>query len=42
MASAREALRGTQDPALRSLSFGPLTETPVKNVAQPLRHYRLG
>ena len=41
MASAREALRESQDPALRSLAFGPLTETPVKNVAQPLRHYRL-
>ncbi|MBF5043591.1 adenylate/guanylate cyclase domain-containing protein [Aggregicoccus sp. 17bor-14] len=41
MASVREVLAGSEDPALRALRFGPLTETPVKNVAQPLRHYRL-
>jgi hypothetical protein len=41
MESMREALRQSEDPALQALDFGALRETPVKNVAQPLRHYRL-
>lgn len=41
MASVREALEQSQDPFLRTLRYGELTETPVKNVAQPLRHHRL-
>jgi adenylate cyclase len=41
MESVHEALRQSQEPFVRKLQFGPLTETPVKNVAQPLRHYRL-
>ncbi|HEY0097192.1 MAG TPA: adenylate/guanylate cyclase domain-containing protein, partial [Archangium sp.] len=36
-----QALEGTEDPALRTLGYGPLTETPVKNVARPLRHRQL-
>ncbi|MCY1031706.1 adenylate/guanylate cyclase domain-containing protein [Corallococcus sp. BB11-1] len=41
MRSVHEALKTSQEPFVRKLQFGPLTETPVKNVAQPLRHYRL-
>lgn len=41
MESVRDALRDSEDPLLRALSYGPLTETPVKNVAQPLRHFKL-
>ncbi|MFY2556455.1 adenylate/guanylate cyclase domain-containing protein [Corallococcus terminator] len=41
MASAREALVGSREPFVQRLRFGALTETPVKNVAQPLRHYRM-
>ncbi|MBN8469561.1 adenylate/guanylate cyclase domain-containing protein [Corallococcus exiguus] len=41
MESVHEALKQSQEPFVRKLQFGPLTETPVKNVAQPLRHYRL-
>ncbi|TQF16419.1 adenylate/guanylate cyclase domain-containing protein [Myxococcus llanfairpwllgwyngyllgogerychwyrndrobwllllantysiliogogogochensis] len=41
MASAREALVGSREPFVQRLRFGALAETPVKNVAQPLRHYRL-
>lgn len=36
-----QALEGSADPFIQSLSYGPLTETPVKNVARPLRHYQL-
>ncbi|HEY8211661.1 MAG TPA: adenylate/guanylate cyclase domain-containing protein [Myxococcaceae bacterium] len=41
MESVKAALQQSQDPALRALRYGELTETPVKNVAQPLRHHRL-
>jgi len=41
MESAREALRLSQEPWVQRLSFGPLTETPVKNVGQPLRYFKL-
>lgn len=36
-----ERMQESEDPALRALRFGPLTETPVKNVGQPLRHAAL-
>ncbi len=39
MQSARDALNGVEEFA--SLEFGPLVETPVKNVAQPLRYFKL-
>lgn len=29
------------DAFIQSLTYGELTETPVKNVAKPLRHHRL-
>jgi adenylate cyclase len=41
MAPVRAALEGTSDAALKKLEWGPLTETAVKNVANPLRHFRL-
>lgn len=41
MESAREALRESQEPWAQGLKFGPLAETPVKNVGQPLRYYKL-
>lgn len=41
MDSVRKALEHSRDESLRQLRYGPLTETPVKNVSQPLRHYRL-
>ncbi len=41
MESVRQALEASTDPALRALRYGPLTETAVKNVAQPLRYFRL-
>ena len=41
MDSVKQALEGSEDGFIRSLSYGPLTETPVKNVAKPLRHHRL-
>jgi class 3 adenylate cyclase len=41
MESALEALRALKDPQLDALRFGPMTETPVKNVAQPLRYAKL-
>ncbi|ATB45690.1 adenylate/guanylate cyclase domain-containing protein [Corallococcus macrosporus] len=41
MDSVHDALAGAEDAFFQGLRFGPLTETPVKNVAQPLRHYRL-
>jgi adenylate cyclase len=41
MESVKQALQQSRDPALLGLSYGELTETPVKNVAQPLRHHRL-
>jgi len=41
MESVKAALQQSKDPALQGLTYGQLTETPVKNVAQPLRHHRL-
>ena len=41
MLPVRDALAQSEDAGLRALVFGPLTETPVKNVAQPLRHVRI-
>jgi class 3 adenylate cyclase len=41
MESVKQALEGSGDALIQSLSYGPLTETPVKNVARPLRHHRL-
>jgi class 3 adenylate cyclase len=41
MESVREALRRSEDPAVQALDFGALRETPVKNVAQPLRYHVL-
>jgi class 3 adenylate cyclase len=41
MASALEAVAALGDAELKALRFGPLEETPVKNVAQPLRYARL-
>jgi adenylate cyclase len=36
-----EALADSVDPMIRALRFGPLEETAVKNVSQPLRYFRL-
>ncbi len=41
MESVRQALSESQEPWARELRFGPLVETPVKNVGQPLRYYKL-
>ncbi len=41
MDSARRAITDSKDPSLTALEFGPLEETSVKNVAQPLRYYKL-
>ncbi|HVE85923.1 MAG TPA: adenylate/guanylate cyclase domain-containing protein [Myxococcales bacterium] len=41
MESVKQALQSSADASLRELSYGELTETPVKNVAHPLRHHRL-
>ncbi|MFT3710853.1 MAG: adenylate/guanylate cyclase domain-containing protein [Archangium sp.] len=41
MESAKKAVEGSTDPELKNLQFGPVTETPVKNVAHPLRYYKL-
>ena len=41
MEGARQALAESQDSWVKGLKFGPLTETPVKNVNQPLRYYKL-
>jgi class 3 adenylate cyclase len=41
MDTAWKALHQSADPEVRKLNFGPLVETPVKNVAQPLRYYKL-
>ena len=38
---AKEAISGLDAPDLAALKYGPLTETPVKNVDKPLRHYML-
>ena len=41
MESAKNAIEGFDDVVLKALKYGPLTETPVKNVANPLKHYKL-
>lgn len=41
MDSAWRALKDTKDGEVARLNWGPLVETPVKNVAQPLRYYKL-
>ncbi|MHB8874049.1 MAG: adenylate/guanylate cyclase domain-containing protein [Myxococcaceae bacterium] len=41
MESVRKALETSSDPALSGLKYGPLTETPVKNVGHPLRHFKV-
>ena len=41
MDAARKAIEAVGAADLAGLKFGPLQETPVKNVAQPLRYYRL-
>jgi class 3 adenylate cyclase len=41
MEAALEALKDLKDPQLDALRFGPIQETPVKNVAQPLRYAKL-
>ncbi|QRN97259.1 adenylate/guanylate cyclase domain-containing protein [Archangium violaceum] len=41
MEPVKQALKGSEDALIQSLTYGPLTETPVKNVAKPLRHHRL-
>ena len=39
MDSVREALSGVEDASLKALSYGPLQEQSVKNVARPLRYH---
>ncbi|MDQ3262113.1 MAG: adenylate/guanylate cyclase domain-containing protein [Myxococcota bacterium] len=41
MEPLRRALETSEDPAMRALQYGERMETPVKNVAQPLRYFRL-
>lgn len=41
MESVKQALEGSEDPFIQRLGYGELTETPVKNVARPLRHHQL-
>jgi class 3 adenylate cyclase len=41
MDSAREALGQSREPWVQELKFGSTLETPVKNVGQPLRYYKL-
>lgn len=41
MESAKQALETLEAPDLKQLQYGPLTETPVKNVEKPLRHFKL-
>lgn len=41
MESARRALERSPDPEVAGLRWGPPCETPVKNVAQPLRYHKL-
>ncbi len=41
MSSVREAIGETADAELAALTYGPLEETPVKNVAQPLRYFKV-
>jgi hypothetical protein len=42
MESVKLAVEHLPDAAdLKKLQYGPLTETPVKNVEKPLRHFKL-
>jgi hypothetical protein len=41
MESVRHAIETLDAPDLKALKYGPLTETPVKNVEKPLRHFKL-
>ncbi len=41
MESAKKAIEELNAPDLNKLKYGPLTETPVKNVEKPLRHFKL-
>jgi class 3 adenylate cyclase len=41
MQSVLDAIKTLGDPELDALRFGPIQETPVKNVAQPLRYAKL-
>jgi class 3 adenylate cyclase len=41
MESAMKAIGGSADADVRGLKFGPVMETAVKNVAHPLRYYKL-
>lgn len=41
MESAKNAVDGLSDADLKALRYGPSQETAVKNVAQPLRYFKL-
>ncbi len=41
MESIQKALKDSQDALIKQLSYGQMTETPVKNVSQPLRYAAL-
>ncbi len=41
MAPVHDAVKASADPELAALHYGSLEETPVKNVAQPLRYYKV-
>lgn len=41
MEPVRSLLEQSKDPTMAALRFGPLEQTEVKNVAQPLRYFRL-
>ena len=41
MESAKSAVEKSNETDLKALKFGPVVETPVKNVAQPLRYFKL-
>jgi adenylate cyclase len=41
MEPVRQVLEATADGGLKALRYGPLAETAVKNVAQPLRYHTL-
>jgi class 3 adenylate cyclase len=41
METVKHALETLEAPDLKALRYGPLTETPVKNVEKPLRHFKL-
>ncbi len=41
MASLKDAVAQSEAPELQALTYGPLAESEVKNVSQPLRYYEL-